>query len=361
MPTNGNATIGCLSATLAAIEVEKLIDHGPGASIAGREVYFDAAIPTHLVSGLVRNPACRFSHEILVPKPAPVGTLAQAFDATPGPRAAKHLRAFDGPFVSQLACDACDFVERTWRLRTTLDAKALACPSCRAPRSIRGFDLEDRVPAARLGAAGCALPLTALGFRPGDGFVVGAPGSADAGFVLTDSSKAAQTARGARVVVAGLGNIGSFLVPLLARIRSIDRLILCDPDRYAVGQSLNQDVMAGEVGHAKAEVQAAHARAIRTDLHIEPHATPVEDLPIGLLADSIVVSALDTRSARLRLAARAWRIGSPFVDAAVAGGSSLLLRTNVYVPGLDAPCLECAFDEAEYAALEQVHPCQAAT
>jgi molybdopterin/thiamine biosynthesis adenylyltransferase len=72
------------------------------------------------------------------------------------------------------------------------------------------------------------------------------------------------------------------------------------------------------------------------------------------------VSCLDSRAARLRLAARAWRAGSPFVDAAVGGGASLLARTTVYVPEEGAPCFECAFDETDYAALEQVEPCAGA-
>jgi hypothetical protein len=35
----------------------------------------------------------------------------------------------------------------------------------------------------------------------------------------------------------------------------------------------------------------------------------------------------------------------------------LLARVNVYVAGQDSPCLECAWDERDYEALEQTYPC----
>jgi sulfur carrier protein ThiS adenylyltransferase len=162
------------------------------------------------------------------------------------------------------------------------------------------------------------------------------------------------------VVVAGLGNVGSFLAPLVARMPNVEHVLLADFDVYEPQQVAGQDIEASSGGRAKAEVQAQRLRRIRPSLRIEAFVAPVEQLPLGRLLGAVVVSCLDSRAARLRLAARAWRVGSAFVDAAVGGGPSLLARTSVYLPEAGAACFECAFDEADYAALEQTEPCAAA-
>ena len=46
----------------------------------------------------------------------------------------------------------------------------------------------------------------------------------------------------------------------------------------------------------------------------------------------------------------------PWIDAGVEA-SAMLARVNVYLPALDQPCLECAWDERDYAELATVHPC----
>ena len=40
-------------------------------------------------------------------------------------------------------------------------------------------------------------------------------------------------------------------------------------------------------------------------------------------------------------------------------GASLLGRVTRYLPGEELPCLECRWDDADYAALEQTYPCDA--
>jgi molybdopterin/thiamine biosynthesis adenylyltransferase len=179
--------------------------------------------------------------------------------------------------------------------------------------------------------------------------------------MLADSETRDIEAEGVSLVVAGLGNIGSFLAPHLARMEGVSCIVLCDPDAYEPGQQIGQDIPADAVGRNKAEVQAARLRAIRPELHVESFAAPIEDLPLGRLHRAIAVSCLDSRTARLHLASRAWRVSSPFVDAAVGGGSSLLVRTNVYVPSASAACFECSFEPSDYAALEQVFPCDEKT
>jgi molybdopterin/thiamine biosynthesis adenylyltransferase len=96
---------------------------------------------------------------------------------------------------------------------------------------------------------------------------------------------------------------------------------------------------------------------MRPGLEVVAAPVPVETLPMGLLAGAIAVSCLDSLAARLTLAARAWRLGRPFVDAAVTGGPSLMVRTNVYLPIDGAACFECAFDEDDYRQVERTYPC----
>jgi hypothetical protein len=360
MSTRGNALAGSLAAALEAIEIHKLASEATDPSIAGSEVLFDAGVPTHFVTRLDRNTSCRFSHERYALRETSIRTLGEAFDLTPGPRAEKSLWVPDAPFVSRLVCAACKHEEKRWRLRDSLEGSSLACPGCAQPRAIRGFDLEQRLLGRDLPPGDLSRSLADLGLREGEVFGLESEQTAPQHFVLTDSEMPDAEAHGVTLLIAGLGNIGSFLAPLTARMEPISRILLVDPDTYEPGQQLGQDIPAHAVGRPKAEVQAERVLTIRPELEVEAFVAPVERLPLGMLRGAIVASCLDSRVARLQLAARAWRVGSPFVDAAVGGGSSLLVRTNVYLSGPHAACFECAFDEHDYASLEQIFPCEAA-
>lgn len=363
MSTRGNALAGSLAATLEAIEIHKLVSGVRENSIAGSEVLFDASGPAHYVNGLSQNPGCRFSHERLFLQETSVLTLGEAFDLTPGPCEQKSFQVPDSPFVSRLICDGCDHAEERWRLRVSLDVFSLACPRCTKPRAVRGFDLADRLMGGDLPSEALTRPLADLGLRAGDVFGIEVEHAATRHFILADSEADSERgdveAGGVSLVIAGLGNIGSHLVPLAARNEAIATILLSDPDVYEPGQQFTQDIPSDAVGRAKAEVQAERVRAIRPEVQVEAFVAPVERLPLGKLRGAIVVSCLDSAAARLSLAARAWRVGSPFVDAAVGGGSSLLVRTNVYIPSADAACFECSFDASDYESLEQVFPCEA--
>lgn len=359
MSTQGNALAGSLAATLQATEIYKLISGGRENSVAGSEALFDARHQKHYLSRLDRNPRCRFSHEQISLRKASSLTLEEAFALTPGPEHQKSLFVPDGPFVSRLICDACDHREELWRLRDSLDVFALACPRCASSRSVRGFDLAERLRGAGLRPEDLGRSLADLGIRNGEVFGIEGEHAAPQYFILADSEMLDVEAGSASLVVAGLGNIGSFLAPHLARIEEVCHVVLCDPDVYEPGQQIGQDIPTDAVGRNKAEVQAERLRAIRPGLQVESFAAPIERLPLGMLHGAITVSCLDSRAARLHLAARAWRVDSPFVDAAVGGGSSLLVRTNVYIPAPDAACYECAFEASDYEKLEQVFPCDA--
>jgi molybdopterin/thiamine biosynthesis adenylyltransferase len=350
--TRGNALAGSLAATLTAIELEKWFSGAREYLAAGREVLFDARAHALSVSRFVRNAQCRFDHETWSLQPSADVSLRDALGMAGEPSAA-WLTVPEESFVSRLGCARCGFVEEsTWRLRASLDESALRCPRCAGERVVRGFDLVERLSAAAVPEEFLARPLSTLGLRGGEVFLVGEAGGPARHFALgADASDA-----GASVFVAGLGNIGSHLVPLLARIRGIERAVLCDPDTYEPEQVASQDIRAHDVGHNKARVQAERLRALRPDLTVEAFAVRAEAVPLGALWRAVTVSCLDSVAARVRLASRAWRVGGAFVDAAVAGGDGLMVRTEVYLPDPGAACFECAIED--YTQLDQSYPCQ---
>jgi len=70
-----------------------------------------------------------------------------------------------------------------------------------------------------------------------------------------------------------------------------------------------------------------------------------------------VLGCLDSRAARRSLAAAAWHVGAlAYIDAGVEP-TGLLVRVDAYVAGAEAPCFECAWSAASYAAQEQRYPC----
>ena len=158
------------------------------------------------------------------------------------------------------------------------------------------------------------------------------------------------------VVVGAGGNIGSHLVPHLARIPGVARVTLIDKDAYEPANLPAQDITPRDVGKRKALVQARKLRQINPRLRVEAIAEPVERVPLGKLRADVMLACLDSRAARQQVNQFAWRLGVPLIDAGVEAGG-LLARINVYVSGLESPCLECAWDDRDYRALEQTYPC----
>jgi molybdopterin/thiamine biosynthesis adenylyltransferase len=164
----------------------------------------------------------------------------------------------------------------------------------------------------------------------------------------------------AHVVVVGAGgNIGSHLVPHLGRTPLVSRVTLIDRDRYEPGNLRAQAIDRGEVGKPKVIVQAGRLRKINPALEVTTLHRAVEDVPLGLLRADAIAACLDSRRARLVVNQAAWRLGVPWINAGVDGGG-LLARVQAFVPSPDAPCLECAWDQSDYDAVEQNYPCQVA-
>jgi molybdopterin/thiamine biosynthesis adenylyltransferase len=162
----------------------------------------------------------------------------------------------------------------------------------------------------------------------------------------------------AHVIVVGAGAIGSHLLPHLARSPRVSRITVIDRDRYDAGNLRSQAIDARHVGSPKAAIQARRLRRVSPGLDVAGLHAAVEDVPLGALRAAVIVACLDSRAARIAVNQAAWRIGVPWVDAGVDAGG-LLARVRVFVPGAEAACYECAFDRAQYAAVEQAYPCAA--
>lgn len=161
------------------------------------------------------------------------------------------------------------------------------------------------------------------------------------------------------VTVVGIGNIGSHLIPQLARLPALGRVILVDFDAYEEKNLASQDIAPHDMGKPKVQVQARRLRRIAPWLEVEPIPARVEDVPLGRLRADVILAGLDSRIARRCLNQAAWRLGIPWIDGGV-DGAGLLVRVNAYRPAPGAPCMECGWDPADYEAetLEQPYPCK---
>jgi molybdopterin/thiamine biosynthesis adenylyltransferase len=165
------------------------------------------------------------------------------------------------------------------------------------------------------------------------------------------------------VVVAGCGNTGSHLLPHLARMASISRITLVDPDCYEPANLAVQNIDRTDVGRPKVEAQAEKLRRIRPSLgawglDVIALQDRIENLPRGLLMSDLIVSCLDSRSSRQRVNEIAWRLNTPLADCGVLG-SQKLARVDVYVPSPEGNCVECNWSHEDYSQIEQQYLCGA--
>ena len=163
---------------------------------------------------------------------------------------------------------------------------------------------------------------------------------------------------GKRVVVVGAGgNIGSHLASEMARIPGIGSVTLIDSGVYEAKDIWGQAITLRDVGKWKALVQARRLRAINPHVEVLAITEPLERVPLGYLDAEVILSGLDSRLDRQTLQSAAWHLNVILIDGGV-DGANFLARANVYRPGADSPCLECAWSQQDYEHLEQSYPCR---
>lgn len=139
-------------------------------------------------------------------------------------------------------------------------------------------------------------------------------------YVIGDD--AVETLKGAKVILFGVGGVGSFCAEALARV-GVGTIALVDPDDVAVS-NINRQLIAlhSTVGQNKAEVMKTRIADINPDAVVK--AIPMFYLPenadeIDLSEYDIILDAIDTVSAKIELAVRANKLGIPMISAMGTG------------------------------------------
>ncbi|NND97834.1 MAG: ThiF family adenylyltransferase [Pirellulaceae bacterium] len=167
----------------------------------------------------------------------------------------------------------------------------------------------------------------------------------------SSSELALERLRSTRILVVGLGNIGSQLVTSLAPLVKFIRLV--DRDVVEPHNALNQSYRPDQSGQMKVDATADRLQLIAPDLVVERRAMDLRDLPGGDLADiQIVLSGLDSLLARRDLAERVSVLHLPYIDGAVGDYQA---RVQVLLPG--CACLECSWGGEQYRQIATEYPC----
>jgi adenylyltransferase/sulfurtransferase len=158
--------------------------------------------------------------------------------------------------------------------------------------------------------------------------------------------------RSARVVVVGVGALGSVMAELLARA-GVGTLRLIDRDYLELHnlqrQSLYTEADVRE-GLPKAVAAARHIEAINSDVAVEPcvaDLTPENALDLLAPSDArgpalmLVLDGTDNLQTRYLLNDLSIELGVPWVYSAVIGTSGVVMPV---VPG-DTACLRCLFPD----------------
>ena len=152
-------------------------------------------------------------------------------------------------------------------------------------------------------------------------------------------SRAQERLAGSKVVVAGLGGLGSFAALELAAL-GVGTLVLVDYD--VVSESnLNRQVLysQADLGLPKVYAAARRLRELRPDLTVSTHYTRItaDNAEALIKGADVVVDALDNWASRLALADAAWEAGIPLVHGAIDGFYG---QVTTVEPGKSV-CLHC--------------------
>lgn len=160
---------------------------------------------------------------------------------------------------------------------------------------------------------------------------------------------------GARVVIVGVGGVGSFTAESLAR-SGVGGLALVDFDRVCVTNTNRQlHAMQGTIGKRKVEIMAERLRLVHPTARIEPiplfyNAETSEQILAGPV--SYVVDAIDNITAKAHLIATCVRRGLPVVSS--MGAAARLDPTAIRVSDL-SDTYKDPFASALRKALRQEH------
>ena len=158
---------------------------------------------------------------------------------------------------------------------------------------------------------------------------------------------AEQTAlRGKRVLVAGCGGLGGYLIELLARL-GIGELRAADGDVFE-RSNLNRQLLSAPASLGRNKALAAKERveciAPETGITAFPDYVTAENAPGLIRGCDAVLDGLDSASARIMLKAACDRERVPFIYGAVGGWTA---QAALLLPGIPLPETLCPAEPPE--------------
>jgi len=155
-----------------------------------------------------------------------------------------------------------------------------------------------------------------------------------------------------QVGVVGVGLLGGEVIFQLGLLQI--PLLLIDPDTVDAENLANQSFPAERVGDAKVVVRRDQLAALSPATRVSWRRARVEDVGLGALGNlALLVTGLDSRISRVRVAEIAQKLGLPWLDLAVDGSGERLQGTVTYWdPRVeDAACYACRYDDDEVAVI----------
>lgn len=158
------------------------------------------------------------------------------------------------------------------------------------------------------------------------------------------------------ILLAGLGNTGSHLAPLIVRMGLSDRLVIADWDTVEAKNMAAAAYRTKDVGQSKCAATKDSLQDLNPILQIESFHGKLEDLPLAYFAGTVVL-CLDQNASRQIASERTWWMGGTLVDIAVNGPESLARVTRIRRSN-DWACLECGWSTELYSHLSALHACR---
>lgn len=126
----------------------------------------------------------------------------------------------------------------------------------------------------------------------------------------------------AKVIIYGIGGVGSFAVEGLVRA-GVGKLVLVDPDKISAS-NINRQIHSNvnTVGKSKIEVMKKRILEINPDADVEIYNPKELDFEEQNLIDesfSYVIDAVDTVKTKINIIERAKKVGVPIISAMGAG------------------------------------------
>ncbi len=149
-----------------------------------------------------------------------------------------------------------------------------------------------------------------------------------------------QKLKKAKVVVAGVGGLGSAALSYLA-VAGVGKIRVIDGDKVELS-NLNRQIVHGDkdIGRAKVDSAKRKLQSLNPDIEVEAlNETITEDNVFELVGDYAIVDAMDNLPARYLLNRAALRENLPLFHGAVYGFEG---RATTIIPGKTS-CLRCLY------------------